>query len=70
MMFESVIFCITFRSGFKSWNSEPTYYQNDFSRNGTGNTIKNKVEAGYIQGDLLERRRVMMDDWINFINLR
>jgi hypothetical protein len=29
-------------------------------------TIANKVEAAYRRGKLLDKRRVMMDDWAHF----
>jgi hypothetical protein len=30
-------------------------------------TIENKVEAAYRRGDLLERRRAMMEEWAKFV---
>lgn len=31
-------------------------------------SVKNKVEAAYRRGDMLDRRRAMMEDWDRFLN--
>lgn len=30
-------------------------------------TIENKVEAAYRRGDLFEKRRAMMQEWVNYV---
>jgi integrase len=52
-----------FRSTFKDWASEQTAYDSDLSEMALAHTVKNKVEAAYRRGDMLEKRRRMMADW-------
>jgi integrase len=55
------------RSSFKSWASERTSYPNELSEMALAHVIKDKVERAYRRGDLLDRRRPMMDDWAKFL---
>ena len=55
-----------FRSTFKDWASERTAYPNELSELALAHAIGDKVEAAYRRGDMLERRRKMMDDWAVF----
>jgi integrase len=52
-----------FRSTFKDWASEVARYPNELSEAALAHAIKDKTEAAYRRGDLLERRREMMDAW-------
>ncbi|WP_205599490.1 tyrosine-type recombinase/integrase [Sandarakinorhabdus rubra] len=52
-----------FRSTFKDWVSEVARYPNELSEAALAHAIKDKTEAAYRRGDLLERRREMMDAW-------
>lgn len=58
-----------FRSSFRDWVGETTHYPSDLAEMALAHTIKNKVEAAYRRGDLLDRRREMMDDWSEFSSL-
>ncbi|MEH6739720.1 MAG: site-specific integrase, partial [Sulfitobacter sp.] len=55
-----------FRSSFRDWVGETTNYSGDLAEMALAHTIKNKVEAAYRRGDLLERRREMMEEWSDF----
>ncbi|WP_127143120.1 tyrosine-type recombinase/integrase [Pelagibacterium montanilacus] len=55
-----------FRSSFRDWASETTSYPNEVAEMALAHTISNKVEAAYRRGDLLEKRREMMNDWGNY----
>ncbi len=55
-----------FRSTFKDWASERTAYPGEMSEMALAHAIGDKVEAAYRRGDMLERRRKMMDDWATF----
>jgi len=55
-----------FRSTFKDWASEQTSFPNELSEMALAHTIENKVESAYRRGDLLERRREMMEAWAAF----
>ena len=55
-----------FRSTFRDWAAETTDYPNEVVEMALAHTIKNKAEAAYRRGDMLERRRALMDDWASF----
>lgn len=55
-----------FRSSFRDWVSEETDHQSDVAEAALAHTVANKTEAAYRRGNLLEKRRVMMEDWANF----
>jgi len=57
-----------FRSTFRDWVSEETSHSPEVAEMALAHTIKNKVEAAYRRKDLLERRRILMQDWLNFCN--
>ncbi|MEI6572565.1 MAG: integrase arm-type DNA-binding domain-containing protein [Alphaproteobacteria bacterium] len=55
-----------FRSTFRDWVSEKTNHSPELAEMALAHTIMNKVEAAYRRGDLLERRRQLMDDWASY----
>jgi len=55
-----------FRSSFRDWSAEATSYPNEVAEMALAHVVKNRVEAAYRRGDLLERRRALMDDWAAF----
>ena len=55
------------RSTFKDWAAETTGYPNEVSEMALGHQISSKVEAAYRRGNLITKRRRMMDEWANFI---
>ena len=55
------------RSTFKDWAAETTEYPNEVSEMALAHKIRNQVEAAYRRGDLLEKRRHMMQDWSDFV---
>jgi len=52
-----------FRSTFRDWVSEKTNHSPELAEMALAHTIINKVEAAYRRGDLLERRRELMQNW-------
>lgn len=52
-----------FRSTFRTWVAEETQHPNEVAEMALAHTIGNRVEAAYRRGDLLARRRDMMNDW-------
>lgn len=52
-----------FRSAFRDWVSEETVHQSDVAEAALAHVVKDKTEAAYRRGNLLEKRRVLMDDW-------
>jgi integrase len=57
-----------FRSTFKDWSMESTDFANEVSEMALAHAISNKTEAAYRRGDLLEKRRLLMQAWDDFIN--
>jgi integrase len=57
-----------FRSTFRDWVSEETQHSPEVAEMALAHTIKNKVEAAYRRKDLLVRRRILMQDWLDFCN--
>ncbi len=55
-----------FRTSFRDWVSEETNQQSDVAEAALAHTVANKTEATYQRGNLLKKRRVMMEDWANF----
>ena len=51
------------RSSFRDWAAEQTNYQNHVVEMALAHKIGSDVEAAYRRGDLLEKRRRLMDDW-------
>jgi len=57
-----------FRSTFKEWASETTRYPNELSEMALAHAIKNKVEAAYRRGDMLDKRRPIMQDYADLLD--
>jgi len=55
-----------FRSTFRDWVSEETMHSPEVAEMALAHTIRNKVEAAYRRSDLLERRRLLINDWENY----
>ena len=56
-----------FRSTFRDWAAERTSYPSEVCEMALAHSVGNKVEAAYRRGDMLERRRRLMDDWAAFL---
>ena len=52
-----------FRSTFRDWAAEQTAHPNHVVEMALAHTIGNGVEAAYRRGDLLAKRRQLMQDW-------
>jgi integrase len=57
-----------FRSTFRDWVSEETDTNTEVAEMALAHSIRNKVELAYRRGDLLERRRVLMNHWAYYCN--
>ncbi|MBO0736608.1 MAG: site-specific integrase, partial [Alphaproteobacteria bacterium] len=55
-----------FRSTFRDWCAESTNHPRELAEAALAHTLKDKVEAAYQRGDLLEKRRRLMADWAAF----
>jgi integrase len=56
-----------FRSSFRDWCSEATDTSSEVAEMALAHAVKNQVEAAYRRGDLLEKRRVLMEQWSNYV---
>ena len=52
-----------FRSSFRDWTSEETDVQGEVAEAALAHTVTNKTEAAYRRGNLLEKRRTLMNEW-------
>lgn len=52
-----------FRSAFRDWVSEETEHPGEVAEAALAHVVANKTEAAYRRGNLLEKRRRLMDDW-------
>lgn len=52
-----------FRSSFRDWVAEETDFDGDIAEMALAHAIENKVEAAYRRGNLLEKRRLLMNAW-------
>lgn len=55
-----------FRSCFRDWAAEATNFSREVCEAALAHTVENRVEAAYRRGDLLEKRRKLMDAWGGF----
>ena len=55
-----------FRSSFRDWAGEATAHPREVIEHAMSHQLKDKAEAAYQRGSLLERRRVLMADWANY----
>ncbi|MEN6303827.1 MAG: integrase, partial [Armatimonadia bacterium] len=55
------------RSTFRDWGSETTEYPNEMLEMALAHTIENKAEAAYRRGDMLERRRPLMQECADYV---
>lgn len=55
-----------FRSTFRDWCAEQTAFPREIAEAALAHVLTNEVEAAYLRGDLLERRRTLMDAWARF----
>lgn len=56
-----------FRSSFRTWAAEHTSYPREVCEMALAHTLESKVEAAYNRADLLEKRRLLMDEWCAFV---
>ncbi len=59
-----------FRSSFRDWASERTNFTRDVCEMALAHTVRDKTEAAYRRGDLLEKRRELMETWAQFAGAR
>lgn len=55
-----------FRSTFRDWIANETEFDGELAEMALAHTIKNSAESAYRRGNLLEKRRKMMQSWSEF----
>jgi integrase len=55
-----------FRSSFRDWAAERTNFPHEVAEMALAHTVSDKVEAAYRRGDLLQKRRQIMEAWARF----
>ena len=55
-----------FRSTFRDWVAEQTIYQRELAESALAHVLSDKTEAAYQRGDMLEKRRELMQAWANY----
>jgi len=55
-----------FRSSFRDWAAERTNFPHEVAEMALAHTVGDKVEAAYRRGDLLQKRRQLMEAWARF----
>lgn len=56
-----------FRSAFKDWALECTDFAPEVSEMALAHVVEDKVEAAYRRGDLLRKRRALMQMWARYV---
>lgn len=59
-----------FRSTFRDWVSERTTHPSEVAEMALAHAVGDKVEAAYRRGDLLAKRKALMEDWAEFLLAR
>ena len=56
-----------FRSSFRDWAGETTNFPREVIEAALAHRLKDKAEAAYARGDLLQKRRHLMDAWAAYL---
>lgn len=55
-----------FRSTFRDWSADKTDYPREVCEHVLAHKLPDEVEAAYLRGAYLEKRKSLMSDWANF----
>jgi integrase len=55
-----------FRSTFRDWAAERTNFPREIAEAALAHVLSDKTEAAYQRGDMLDRRRMLMEAWAKF----
>ena len=56
-----------FRSSFRDWASECTHYPREICEMALAHDERNQTEGAYSRSDFLDKRRLLMNEWAEFI---
>ena len=57
-----------FRSSFRDWASERTNHPRPVVEAALAHVVRNQTEAAYARSDLLDPRRPLMSDWMQYLD--
>ncbi len=57
-----------FRSTFRDWSADKTDYPREVCEHVLAHKLPDEVEAAYLRGTYLEKRKKLMSDWAKFCN--
>lgn len=57
-----------FRSTFRDWAAEVSPFPRELAEAALAHVLGDKTEAAYQRGDLLEKRRELMQEWASYVN--
>jgi integrase len=57
-----------FRSTFRDWAAEQTNFSDEIRKSASGHAVGDAVKEAYQRSDLLEKRRLLMNAWADFID--
>ncbi len=57
------------RSSFRDWTAERTNYPRDMAEMALAHKVGSDVERAYLRSDMIEKRRMMMEDWATFVEV-
>lgn len=55
------------RSTFRDWVAERTHFPGDMAEVALAHRVASAVEASYRRGDMVEKRRIMMEAWTDYL---
>lgn len=58
-----------FRSTFRDWAAEQTAFPREVAEAALAHVVADKVEAAYRRGDLFEKRRQLMEEWMSYCSM-
>lgn len=58
-----------FRSSFRDWSGDCTDFPREIAEAALAHIVGDKAEQAYRRGDALEKRRALMDQWADYIDI-
>ena len=55
-----------FRSSFRDWAAEQTNFPRELAETALAHVLQDKTEAAYQRGDMLARRKKLMEAWAKY----
>jgi len=59
-----------FRTSFRTWAQEQTNFPREVAEAALAHKVGDAVEQAYARSDVFEKRRMMMQNWASYLELR